>query len=453
MVVAWLCVPGLVPAQTNDPFVAVEPVGGVAALGETFAFSVEAGGTPPYAFQWYLSGPIAGATNASLLKTNLSTADAGDYFVVITNSTGTLTSRVASLFVVSGAPRVLWVQNVAPAGGDGVEVPLVFNANGRERSIQFSLQFDTNTFSQPLASWAAGFDSTEILTNAASGEIGFGVAPSGTDLFAAGQHVLGSIHFTLRGTNATYLDGRLAFADQPIPVQAADTNGLQMLLSAAVVPQIAFSPAQPVLNPTNGLFEQRVRIANPSANTFVNLPVYVPWLGTDTATNPMTLYDPSGTTNVDLDGDGTTEPVVLVLQPGGTAIWITKPVSYITVSTLASGGIVTITNAFYVTDHLTSPLVDYYVGIGGTPGVPMPATFAPLSILKAAFEGSDLVLEWPTRSGETYSVNYVDDLAGLADPGLVQTSTNTVTGAGRPVRWVDPAPSATHRFYQVVESP
>ena len=40
---------------------------------------------------------LAGQTNDTLTLTNVQTADAGDYFVVVSNSVGTITSRVARL--------------------------------------------------------------------------------------------------------------------------------------------------------------------------------------------------------------------------------------------------------------------------------------------------------------------------------------------------------------------
>ena len=88
--------------------------------------------------------PLADATNSSLLLTNLSVG--GDCSAVVTNSLGSVTSEVATLTVVSTAPRVLWVRGVSEAGGGaGVTVPLVLHANGRENTVQHSLSFDTNT--------------------------------------------------------------------------------------------------------------------------------------------------------------------------------------------------------------------------------------------------------------------------------------------------------------------
>ncbi len=427
---------GSASAQTNNPQLVVQPVGGAAGVGETFAFTVRALDTVPLAYQWWVNGAaISLQTNTSLLLTNLTTSASGGYSVVVSNAVGSVTSSVAQLYVVTTAPRVLWVQGVSGGDSNIALVPLVLNANGREHSISFSLQFDTNVFSAPTYEWGDGNSASIVSSNVAVGQIGLTVSRPPSELFPAGQQTLGAVRFSLMGTNATPLDGRLAFANDPVPLLAMDTNGLQMLLSASVVPQVEVDPVQPELNLQTGLFEQRVTVSNPSRTTFLNLPIYVPSLGTDTASNAMTFYDATGSAVVDLDGDGMIEPA-----------------TYWTVTNLPPGAVEVFTNGYYVTDHVTSPVADYYVGIGGTAGVPMPATLVPLRITRAEFDGADFVLEWPTRPARLYSVNYAEELTLLGIPEWVTTSTNTVTGTGSPVQWRDPSPSAVHRFYQAVES-
>lgn len=78
--------------------------------GSTANFSVQAGGTAPFAYQWFKDGltPLAGATNATLTITNVQLADEGLYSVVVSNSAGTLASGSASLGV--WVPPVITVQ-------------------------------------------------------------------------------------------------------------------------------------------------------------------------------------------------------------------------------------------------------------------------------------------------------------------------------------------------------
>ena len=53
---------------------------------------------PPFTYQWLRNGtPINGATEATLNLTNVDTANAGEYKVIVTNSDGSTTSQGAVL--------------------------------------------------------------------------------------------------------------------------------------------------------------------------------------------------------------------------------------------------------------------------------------------------------------------------------------------------------------------
>jgi hypothetical protein len=77
-------------------------------------FSVEAIGAPPISYQWLQNGsPISGATGANLYLSNVTTAQAGNYSVVVSTSAGTATSDPA-LLALSTAPTRL--ANIASRG-------------------------------------------------------------------------------------------------------------------------------------------------------------------------------------------------------------------------------------------------------------------------------------------------------------------------------------------------
>jgi hypothetical protein len=68
--------------------------------GGSVTFTVQASGASPLDYLWYKDGfAISWATNSSLLLTNLAFSDAGDYWVVVTNSLSSATSPHASLAV------------------------------------------------------------------------------------------------------------------------------------------------------------------------------------------------------------------------------------------------------------------------------------------------------------------------------------------------------------------
>lgn len=80
-----------------------QPVSAVVNAGSAFTNSVVVAGGAPLSYQWYTNNvPIAAATNASLLLNPATTTSAcPDYYVVVTNSLGSITSAVASLTVVT----------------------------------------------------------------------------------------------------------------------------------------------------------------------------------------------------------------------------------------------------------------------------------------------------------------------------------------------------------------
>jgi hypothetical protein len=82
------------------PVITAQPVGQTVPLKGTAIFKVAASGTPAPTFQWQLNGaPINGATSASYTIPVVTSADAGIYTVIATNSAGSSTSQKAMLTV------------------------------------------------------------------------------------------------------------------------------------------------------------------------------------------------------------------------------------------------------------------------------------------------------------------------------------------------------------------
>lgn len=105
------CGGGAAPSITSQP-----QSQGVFA-GATATFTVVATGTGPLNYQWYKDnfatplsngGQIGGATTNTLGITNVAAGNVGDYFVVITNLSGSVTSSpVATLSVTNPVPILL----------------------------------------------------------------------------------------------------------------------------------------------------------------------------------------------------------------------------------------------------------------------------------------------------------------------------------------------------------
>lgn len=84
------------------PSFATQPQDGSVYVGEDFQFSAAVGGTFPIRFQWKTNGVnILGATNTTLLLTNVQLANAGTYSLLASNTYGTALSSNAVLQVTN----------------------------------------------------------------------------------------------------------------------------------------------------------------------------------------------------------------------------------------------------------------------------------------------------------------------------------------------------------------
>jgi subtilisin-like proprotein convertase family protein len=85
----------------SPPTITTPPLGRTVAVGSNVLFTVTASGTAPLSYQWqWNGGPINGATTTSYTVNNAQTTDSGNYSVVVTNSSGSVTSAVAILSVL-----------------------------------------------------------------------------------------------------------------------------------------------------------------------------------------------------------------------------------------------------------------------------------------------------------------------------------------------------------------
>ena len=93
-------------AAAVAPAITSQPTNQTVPAGTNVTFSVTATGTAPLSYQWtFASTNLSGATNSSLLLTNVQAAQAGAYQVVVTNSAGSTNSLAANLRVL--VPPVL----------------------------------------------------------------------------------------------------------------------------------------------------------------------------------------------------------------------------------------------------------------------------------------------------------------------------------------------------------
>jgi len=90
-------------------------------------------------YQWqrdtgYLDfGDLAGRTNATLVLTNVGSADAYNYRAVVTNDSGAITSAVASLTLVY-PPKITRLSNYVASASVGASASMRVWASGTRRS-------------------------------------------------------------------------------------------------------------------------------------------------------------------------------------------------------------------------------------------------------------------------------------------------------------------------------
>ena len=89
-----------VTAPVSAPAFTSQPASQTASAGSSVVLTAGAVGSPQPAYQWLKNGAvIVGATNAALILPSVSSSDAGNYYVIATNTAGAATSTSATLAV------------------------------------------------------------------------------------------------------------------------------------------------------------------------------------------------------------------------------------------------------------------------------------------------------------------------------------------------------------------
>ncbi|MFO1512144.1 MAG: immunoglobulin domain-containing protein [Verrucomicrobiota bacterium] len=108
-------------AVVTTPLITNQPQSQVVSVGDNVTFTVGATGPGPLGYLWRFTGTnLPGATSSSFTRTNAQLTDAGNYIVVVTNASGSVTSAVAVLTVngpVTGGVIAQWNFNSIPPDG------------------------------------------------------------------------------------------------------------------------------------------------------------------------------------------------------------------------------------------------------------------------------------------------------------------------------------------------
>ena len=120
----------IIYTSSTSPLITNHPQSISVSQGNTANFSVTATGTQPLSYQWRKnSANISGATNTTYSIPNVTSSDAGDFSVIVTNSAGSDTSNNATLTVT--APNQLPTATIlSPTFGTTYNAGTTINYSG-----------------------------------------------------------------------------------------------------------------------------------------------------------------------------------------------------------------------------------------------------------------------------------------------------------------------------------
>jgi hypothetical protein len=135
------------------PTITTQPQSQTVTSGADATFSVSATGSGPFAYQWLYDGSsLAGQTAATLTLSNVTAAQAGNYSVVVSNTTGQATSDAAMLAIMptAGQPPAITTQPQSQTISAGGSVTFTAAATGSS-PLQYQWLFNGTTLSGQAA--------------------------------------------------------------------------------------------------------------------------------------------------------------------------------------------------------------------------------------------------------------------------------------------------------------
>ncbi len=209
--------------------IAAPPTNQTVAAGNAAMFTVVAYGTLPVTYQWRFNGTnLPAATNSTLVISNVGANHIGNYSVVVSDYSGSLTSGIATLSVtgVPLPPTVLSPpQSMDAMIGDDVTFSVV--ATGSE-PMAFHWQRNGTNLSGSVSN--NGLNSTYFIANAQTNVAG-GYAVVCSNAYGVVTSAVATLTF-----NTLFRDDFDAYTTPVILTQPALTNGYLVRFNAAAGP-------------------------------------------------------------------------------------------------------------------------------------------------------------------------------------------------------------------------
>ncbi|HXI73572.1 MAG TPA: immunoglobulin domain-containing protein [Verrucomicrobiae bacterium] len=210
------------------PTITADPTNLTVVSGGSPAFHVTADGSAPLRYQWYFNNtdtPLTDETNATLTLSAVNTADAGSYFVAVTNPVGGATSSVAALTVLG--PPVIESQPESQSVTVSNNATFTVDVAGPE-PLTYQWFFNTNTPVEVNSN-------TLVLLNVQTGNAGtysviatnnYGAVTSSFATLTVNTSVLANAQFNLVGFGQATIGGGVI--PETDPAYAKVTNALQL---------------------------------------------------------------------------------------------------------------------------------------------------------------------------------------------------------------------------------
>lgn len=188
-----------VNAAAVAPSILTQPQSQTVTAGSGVTFSVVASGAAPLSYQWKKgTADISGATNSSYTIPATVSADAGSYFVTVSNSAGTVTSNAASLTVTTASSFSFSQQPVAITRSRGETASFQVNATGGTGTVTYKWYKDGTALSDSFGRISGSGTQTLVISNV-------GVADGGS--YSATATTVQNSTITSNGAALTVLSG------------------------------------------------------------------------------------------------------------------------------------------------------------------------------------------------------------------------------------------------------
>jgi uncharacterized repeat protein (TIGR01451 family) len=455
-----------------DTLAVTGPVSQTVCPGNTVVFSTAASGTGPYAYQWLKNGgALSGQTASSLTLTSVSSTDAATYSVIVMGRCGSITNSAtlslhasttatplangiviknlgasvtfATTAAGTGPFTYVWTKNGAVIPGStlsSLSLTHLDYTNAGVYAVQLTGLCNTATQSATLE---INVPPTVSIISPTNGTFFF--APASFPVIADARSdtnrasAITNVEFFLFTTNklgqtnqAPYFVNltNLAAGTYTFSARATDDLGATGISANVTVTVLQSAPLTIIsamrFNPQNGLFEETVRVTNPTLSTNL-VRVYVSGLPTN-----MIVYNASGTNSA-----GTPYVQSLPVLPQSSVDMVIE--IYVRNSSATPN------------PTLNAELVPATSGGGGVTFVGTPQHINRGVMLP----NKSFLVEFATVANRVYYVQYSSDLKTWL------TAQPSINGSGTYIQWIDngqpktqSAPATTpQRFYRVISVP